>query len=196
MIKVFIVDGAAVYAAEADAVRLLEDCAHIGVSEYDEVGTPLNGETFLCFNLDSEILELPELPDPWIPHAYILVDEELVRDEDSAAWKAYERERAEAWAALVRQYDGHVEERIEARAREMGYGNPNNPNVSPIDRAVSYAEEPAVPKFQTEGRALRAWRSLYWAACWPVLEAVRLGQRPLPTPAELLAELDAAAPPP
>lgn len=102
----------------------------------------------------------------------------------------------EAWAALVREYDGHVQARLDAHAAAMGYGDPNRPEVSPILHAITYADEAAVPKFQAEGRALRAWRSLYWAACWPVLEAVRLGQRPVPTPAELLAELDAAAPPP
>lgn len=30
--------------------------------------------------------------------------------------------------------------------------------------AVSYADEPAVPKFQADGKALRKWRSEVWAA--------------------------------
>lgn len=98
--------------------------------------------------------------------------------------------------ALVKQYDGHVQARIDGVAQSFGYGDPNRPQVSPILHAISYADEPAVPKFQAEGRLLRAWRSLYWAATWPILQAVRAGERPVPEPADLLAELDAAAPPP
>ncbi|MCG7324270.1 hypothetical protein [Achromobacter sp. ACRQX] len=41
---------------------------------------------------------------------------------------------------------------MDAKAVEMGYQH--------LADAVSYAEEPAVPQFQEEGRALRAWRSL------------------------------------
>lgn len=100
------------------------------------------------------------------------------------------------FADLVREYDGHVQKRLDSVAAAMGYGDPNRPEVSPILHAISYADEDAVPKFQAEGRALRAWRSRYWAACWPILEAVRLEQRPVPTPADLIAELDAAAAPP
>lgn len=33
-----------------------------------------------------------------------------------------------------------------------------------MNEAVTYAEEPAVPKFQMQGEALRAWRSLLWQA--------------------------------
>jgi hypothetical protein len=103
---------------------------------------------------------------------------------------------AKAFDLMVKEYDGIVQARLDEHARAMGYGDPNRPEVSPILHAISYADEPAVPKFQAEGRALRTWRSLYWAACWPILEAVRMNQRPVPTPAELISELDAAAPPP
>jgi len=100
------------------------------------------------------------------------------------------------FAALVRQYDGIVQGRIDAVAQSFGYGDPNRPQVPPILHAITYADEPAVPKFQAEGRLLRAWRSLYWAATWPILQAVRAGERPVPEPEALLEELDAAAPPP
>ncbi len=58
-----------------------------------------------------------------------------------------------------------------------------------IYSAVTYAEEPAVPKYQAEGRALRAWRSLVWAKCYEVLAAVEAGTRAVPSAAELIAEL-------
>jgi hypothetical protein len=100
------------------------------------------------------------------------------------------------FAALVKQYDGVVQGHIDVVAQGFGYGDPNRPLVSPILHAITYADEPAVPKFQAEGRLLRAWRSLYWAATWPILQAVRAGERPVPEPGALLEELDAAAPPP
>jgi len=51
------------------------------------------------------------------------------------------------------------------------------------------AEEPTVPKFQAEGKALRAWRSLVWAYGYEQIDAVQSGARSLPTPEELIAEL-------
>lgn len=58
-----------------------------------------------------------------------------------------------------------------------------------IKTACTYADEPAVPKFQVEGQAFRAWRSLVWAACYAILDEVQSGARGIPTDAELLAEL-------
>lgn len=58
-----------------------------------------------------------------------------------------------------------------------------------VKAAVTYADEPAVPKFQAEGRAFRAWRSLVWAHAYGVLDAVQAGDRERPTADELLAEL-------
>lgn len=50
--------------------------------------------------------------------------------------------------------------------------------------AISYAEEPAVPAYQADGRKFRAWRSLVWA--WFYADAAR---------AEMtLAELEEHAP--
>ena len=52
--------------------------------------------------------------------------------------------------------DELVQRHLDAVARSFGYDD--------LVTAISYAEEPAVPKFQDEGRALRAWRSMVWAA--------------------------------
>lgn len=78
-----------------------------------------------------------------------------------------------------------VQEHMDAAARALRYDD--------IKTAVTYAEEPAVPKFQAEGRAFRAWRSLVWAKCYAILEEVSSGVREIPTDDELIADLPAFA---
>lgn len=72
---------------------------------------------------------------------------------------------------------------LNAAAQALGYDD--------IRAAVTYADEPAVPKFQAEGRAFRAWRSLVWAHCYQVLDDVQAGRRPIPSAQDLIAELPA-----
>ena len=72
---------------------------------------------------------------------------------------------------------------LNAAAHALGYDD--------IRAAVTYADEPIIPKFQAEGRAFRAWRSLVWAHCYLVLDDVQAGRRPIPTAADLIAELPA-----
>lgn len=81
----------------------------------------------------------------------------------------------------VKRLQSRVQQYMDATARAMGYDD--------IFTAVTYAEEPAVPKFQAEGQALRAWRSLVWAACYELLAQVQGGVREEPTEEELFAEL-------
>ena len=76
-----------------------------------------------------------------------------------------------------------VHNHLDAAARSAGYDD--------IKSAVTYADEPAVPKFQAEGQRFRAWRSLVWAACYAMLDDVLAGTRTVPTVDELLAELPA-----
>ena len=80
-------------------------------------------------------------------------------------------------ATLVQSIQSHVD----AQAVALGYDN--------IFTAVSYADEPSVPKFQAEGAALRAWRSQVWAACYAYLADVQTGVRAFPTTAEAIAAL-------
>lgn len=54
-----------------------------------------------------------------------------------------------------------------------------------IDDAISYVDEPSVPKFQEQGRAFRAWRSMVRAAWF----GIRDGNGVLPKEADLIAEL-------
>lgn len=84
---------------------------------------------------------------------------------------------------LIAKYDAAVQQWLDEQARALGYDD--------IKSAVSYAEEPAVPRFQQEGQALRRLRSLAWARYDEILNAVQAGQRPVPTEAELIAEMEA-----
>ena len=72
---------------------------------------------------------------------------------------------------------------LDEQARALGYDD--------IRSAVTYAEEPAVPKFQRDGQALRRLRSLARARYYEILNEVQAGQRSIPTEEELIAELEA-----
>ena len=74
-----------------------------------------------------------------------------------------------------------VQRHLDAAAQALNYDN--------IITAITYAEEPSVPKFQAEGLAMRTWRSLVWDACYSILEAVENGQRGIPSDSDLIAEL-------
>lgn len=74
-----------------------------------------------------------------------------------------------------------VQSHLDAQAQALNYDD--------IRTAVTYADEPAVPRFQAEGIALRAWRSRVWDAAYAVLNAFQAGERPAPSAAELIAVL-------
>lgn len=82
---------------------------------------------------------------------------------------------------IQRQLTAVVQAHLDAQAKALGYDN--------IFTAVTYADEPAVPKFQADGQALRAWRSLVWEAGYALLALVQAGESPIPTPEVLIASL-------
>lgn len=84
---------------------------------------------------------------------------------------------------MLQVYEVAVQSFMDSKAQSFGYDD--------IKSAVTYAEEPAVLKFQTEGKAFRAWRSLCWAYCYEQLDKVQKNQREVPTVEELVAELPA-----
>ena len=84
---------------------------------------------------------------------------------------------AEVIAAIASRVQTHLDQ----TARSIGYDD--------IKTAVTYADEPSVPKFQQEGQALRAWRSLVWAKCYELLDEVNAGTRSAMTTEEIIAEL-------
>jgi hypothetical protein len=84
-------------------------------------------------------------------------------------------------AEISKLYENAVQAKLDGAAQAARYDS--------IATAVSYAEEPAVPKFQADGRAFRTWRSLVWAYAYEQLEKVLAGEREQPTVDEFLLEL-------
>ncbi|MFU2050600.1 hypothetical protein [Bordetella hinzii] len=76
--------------------------------------------------------------------------------------------------ALVQKY-------MDDAARALRYDS--------IANAITYADEPSVPKFQAEGLAFRAWRSRVWEKCYEILDEVQSGARGIPSDEELIDEL-------
>lgn len=105
-----------------------------------------------------------------------------ISDEEADAIRSY-RTPQQLQAEIVAEVQKHLDE----TAASLGYDD--------MKTAVGYADEPAVPKFQADGQALRAWRSLVWDKCYTELARVQAGQRSIPTPAEAIAELPAFVPP-
>lgn len=80
--------------------------------------------------------------------------------------------KAQVAAAVQRHLDTAVAERSYASAAA----------------AVSYVGDPN-PQWDAEGRAVLAWRSAVWTACYAALDAVLAGERPPLTPEEMVTEL-------
>ena len=90
-----------------------------------------------------------------------------------------EREAARAVAqaeAEMEVYARALDDHLNAEAVKLGYDD--------IKSAVTYADEPAVLKFQDEGRALRAWRSVCYEAGYVAINA-----DPAPTLEEFISGL-------
>jgi hypothetical protein len=75
-------------------------------------------------------------------------------------------ELAARQAAMQRVAVDAVQLRLDTQAQAWGYDN--------IFTACTYADEPAVPQFQAEGQALRAWRSQTWSLCYANVDAPSL----------------------
>lgn len=84
-------------------------------------------------------------------------------------------------AQVVAAYMAAVQQHMDDTARTFGYDD--------LISVVTYAEEPAVPRYQAEGLAFRSWRSACWSTCEQMLAAVKAGNRAAPTHEELIAEL-------
>lgn len=88
--------------------------------------------------------------------------------------EATREERAAALRNEVQKY-------LDMTAAAYGYDD--------IRTAVTYADEPAVPRFQAEGRAFRAWRSLVWDFCYSLQDKVAAALADEPTLEQLLPML-------
>lgn len=76
---------------------------------------------------------------------------------------------------------GAVQKLLDDQARALGYES--------INIAITFADEPAVPKFQKEGQALRAWRSLVWEKANELLSFLDDESISIPTDSELLHQM-------
>lgn len=132
---------------------------------------------------------------PPVDHAGRLI---VVDEATAASWARYRANAARDGveplppampdpAAALAAYEARVQKLLDDTAWLYGYDN--------LISAITYADEPAVPVFQAEGQAFRAWRSLVWAKCREVLAAYQAGG-PAPTQDELLGELPALDLPP
>nr|WP_245454062.1 hypothetical protein [Aquabacter cavernae] len=90
-------------------------------------------------------------------------------------------------AALTAHGAAIVQAHLDATAQERRYDS--------AQTAVSYRDDPN-PQFAAEGEALFAWRSAVWTAALAILAEVEAGVRPIPSDAELIAELPAMVWPP
>jgi hypothetical protein len=112
---------------------------------------------------------LQETPPPEHQSNYSVV--EIAPISNVQQWARIGRHSAEIKANHSRA----VQTVLDAKAQSMGYDS--------ILAAITYADEPAVPAFQADGLALRAWRSSVWAH---VFAAFEVGT---PSEQELIASL-------
>ena len=84
-------------------------------------------------------------------------------------------------------YQVETQKTLDAKAKEIGYDS--------IFTAVTYADEPSVPAFQSDGQALRAWRSAVWAYAYQVLADVEAETIALPSLEDFIADAPAYVPP-
>lgn len=64
---------------------------------------------------------------------------------------------------IINFFNKSVQNLLDDKAKSMGYDS--------IITAISYADEPSVPKFQKEGLAFRKWRSLVWDKANTIMKA-------------------------
>ena len=80
---------------------------------------------------------------------------------------------------IMENFEILLQNYLDTKAKEYGYDN--------IYSAISYAEEPSVPKFQTEGKAFRVWRSLFWSKVNEIKNQVLAGERDIPSAEEIIS---------
>lgn len=146
----------------------------------------------MLFSAQTKGFYLPELHGDGIPDDVVeITDEEhaaLLAAQGAgqviavgADGKPVAKDRPAATGAdLERVLLRAVQRHLDAQARALGYDG--------IAAAVSYADEPAVARYQAEGQALRSWRSRVWEAALSAIGTAASAD-------ELLRNLPAFAPP-
>lgn len=83
-------------------------------------------------------------------------------------------------ATLKAQVADAVQQHLDATVSSRNYAS--------AAAAVSYVGDPN-PQWDAEGRAVLAWRSAVWTACFAALDAVLAGEREPLTPEQMVASL-------
>jgi hypothetical protein len=83
---------------------------------------------------------------------------------------------------IIKRMEAAVQRHLDTTARERGYDG--------ILSLCTYANS-ANPTFQAEGLAGVQWRDAVWQGCLDILADVQAENRPVPTEAELIADLPA-----
>lgn len=78
--------------------------------------------------------------------------------------------------ALEEQYTAQVQAMLDEAAKALGYDS--------CLSVCSYIDT-GVEKFDKEGVQFRRWRSAIWARGYELLDEVKAGERPVPTPEKL-----------
>lgn len=82
---------------------------------------------------------------------------------------------------IIRAFENHIEQVLNQTAKDHGYDN--------ISTAISYADEPAIPRFQIEGKAFRRWRSIVWNYAYEQLGSVQSNETPIPSIESFIEQL-------
>ncbi|WP_296262012.1 MULTISPECIES: hypothetical protein [unclassified Pseudomonas] len=147
--------------------------------KFPDVSFPETIETHNVIDLGFAVVEQVEAPstkpgETLEPGDLRRIDDRVVRD-----WRVLPPS-AEALQAIFEQA---VQAELDSSAKAWGYDN--------LFTAISYADEPAVPRFQADGQAFRRWRSLVWDYAHTELNAVLAGEKPPPDLDTFLAGLPA-----
>lgn len=137
---------------------------------------PVEGKRYFAAANGMWISEDIPVPEP-IPEPSAPPEPEAPGIEQPVVPEPHEPTLEERAAALR---DG-VQKHLDSTAAAHGFDD--------IKTAVTYADEPAVPRFQAQGRAFRAWRSLVWDFCYSLQDKVAAGQADEPTLEQLLPML-------
>lgn len=151
----------------------------VGVVEADE--SPLEPGVFL---IPAGCVEMPPPQIPagmaarWVNGKWVL---ETIQVAPASPPEPAPEPEPQTPERVLKAFEDAIQLHMDNTARTFGYDD--------IKSAVTYAEEPAVQKFQLEGLGFRAWRSLVWAYAYEQLERVKNGEREQPTITDFILEL-------